>query len=93
MAPPKEDAYAIARDILAWLVGNPTYMMARPCRFSGQHGSGTSHQGTGRCRKHFGNAPNVIKAAERERAEAQAPTRASPSPAAAAPDQDISRQS
>jgi hypothetical protein len=30
-------------------------------------GWGTEHRGVGRCRKHFGNAPNVIKAAERER--------------------------
>ena len=35
-------------------------------------GWGTSHVGHGRCRKHFGNAPNVIKAAERERTEAEA---------------------
>ena len=26
-ASPKGDAYAITRDILAWLVGNPTYMV------------------------------------------------------------------
>ena len=35
-------------------------------------GWGTSHKGIGRCRKHFGNAPNVIKAAENERVEQQA---------------------
>ena len=30
-------------------------------------GWGTDHKGFGRCRKHFGNAPNVVKAAETER--------------------------
>jgi hypothetical protein len=29
-------------------------------------GWGTDHVGTGRCRKHFGNAPNVARAAARE---------------------------
>jgi hypothetical protein len=35
-------------------------------------GWGTEHKGHGRCRKHFGNSPNVAKAAERERVEAEA---------------------
>lgn len=35
-------------------------------------GWGTEHKGVGRCRKHFGNAPNVVKAAERERVDQQA---------------------
>ena len=35
-------------------------------------GWGTDHVGAGRCRKHFGNAPNVAKAAVREQAETQA---------------------
>jgi hypothetical protein len=35
-------------------------------------GWGTQHQGFGRCKLHGGNAPNVIKAAERERAEVEA---------------------
>jgi len=35
-------------------------------------GWGTDHVGYGRCRKHFGNAPNVIKAAETERIDQQA---------------------
>jgi len=35
-------------------------------------GWGTDHVGYGRCRKHFGNAPNVIKAAENERIDRQA---------------------
>jgi hypothetical protein len=35
-------------------------------------GWGTSHVGYGRCRKHFGNAPNVIAAAENERVTQQA---------------------
>ncbi len=34
-------------------------------------GWGTDHKGFGRCRKHFGNAPNVIKAAENERLSAE----------------------
>jgi hypothetical protein len=35
-------------------------------------GWGTSHVGYGRCRKHFGNAPNAIAAAENERVTTQA---------------------
>lgn len=35
-------------------------------------GWGTEHVGWGRCRKHLGNSPNVVKAAENERAEAAA---------------------
>jgi hypothetical protein len=35
-------------------------------------GWGTDHPGAGRCRKHFGNAPNVKKAAAREQAEDRA---------------------
>jgi hypothetical protein len=35
-------------------------------------GWGTDHVGYGRCRRHFGNAPNVIKAAERERTTSEA---------------------
>jgi hypothetical protein len=32
-------------------------------------GWGTEHKGFGRCRKHFGNSPNVAKAAEKQRLE------------------------
>lgn len=35
-------------------------------------GWGTDHVGTGRCRKHFGNAPNVAKAAATEAAYEEA---------------------
>jgi hypothetical protein len=35
-------------------------------------GWGTDHPGAGKCRKHFGSSPNGIKAAERERTEAEA---------------------
>ncbi len=35
-------------------------------------GWGTDHVGTGKCRKHLGNSPNVAKAAAREEAYAQA---------------------
>lgn len=35
-------------------------------------GWGTSHKGYGRCRKHFGNSPNVARAAEVERVEREA---------------------
>ena len=35
-------------------------------------GWGTAHVGTGRCRKHMGNTPNVARAAAREQAEQEA---------------------
>lgn len=35
-------------------------------------GWGTDHLGVGRCRKHFGNAPNVVKAAREQELNAQA---------------------
>lgn len=35
-------------------------------------GWGTDHKGHGRCRKHLGNTPNVAKAAETQRLEAEA---------------------
>jgi hypothetical protein len=35
-------------------------------------GWGTDHVGAGRCRKHFGNAPNVARSAAKEQAETEA---------------------